>query len=235
MISGGRFFNFPPCRTIGIAGINHNHPFNTPRILENNIGGGLLLSGYAGSMHLVNNTIVDNTAEAVDVQGPSGNGGGIVIMTETDSWGALSATLRNCIVNNNQVTSNGSNISNLAGDISNAIVASTGLSLDIDYCNYQALRSQDGAVAPLLGSHNLTAPPGFSLEMPYYLARSSVCVDTGDNDAAHMPATDLDGQPRPQDGDNDGTAVTNMGCYEQVFADPFPWNLFLPAITRGNK
>jgi len=47
-----------------------------------------------------------------------------------------------------------------------------------------------------------------------------------------MLSTDLEGEARPQDGDKDGTATTNMGCYETL-GGFFPWTMFLPAITGG--
>ena len=42
----------------------------------------------------------------------------------------------------------------------------------------------------------------------------SPCVDTGDNNAPGLPATDLAGNPRVMDGDRDGNSVVDMGAYE---------------------
>ena len=49
-----------------------------------------------------------------------------------------------------------------------------------------------------------------------HLQSGSPCVDAGDN--SYVPqgvATDLDGDPRVVDGDNDGTATVDVGCYEK--------------------
>ncbi len=42
----------------------------------------------------------------------------------------------------------------------------------------------------------------------------SPCVDAGNNSASELPATDLTGNPRVVDGDEDGTATVDMGAYE---------------------
>ncbi len=44
-----------------------------------------------------------------------------------------------------------------------------------------------------------------------------------------MPKIDLAGEMRPQDGDRNGTAITNMGAYEKVIRKglPLPATLLL--------
>jgi predicted outer membrane repeat protein len=57
-----------------------------------------------------------------------------------------------------------------------------------------------------------------------HLQVGSPAVDVGDNSAC--PATDLDGNIRPIDGDKDGVADCDMGAYEKLI------DLFLPLILR---
>ena len=48
----------------------------------------------------------------------------------------------------------------------------------------------------------------------YRLTSGSPCMDTGNNSAPELPATDLGGDPRVQDGTSSGTAIVDMGAYE---------------------
>jgi hypothetical protein len=46
----------------------------------------------------------------------------------------------------------------------------------------------------------------------------SPCIDTGDNNAPNLPATDFDGHPRIIDGDCNDTEVVDMGAFEFNYA-----------------
>jgi hypothetical protein len=48
----------------------------------------------------------------------------------------------------------------------------------------------------------------------YHLQTSSPCIDTGDNYAPDIPAYDFDGYPRIIDGNDDGSAVVDLGPFE---------------------
>ncbi|UCC22718.1 MAG: right-handed parallel beta-helix repeat-containing protein, partial [Planctomycetota bacterium] len=57
----------------------------------------------------------------------------------------------------------------------------------------------------------------FWVEGDYRLLEGSPCIDSGDpNYAAGPNETDLDGKARVIDGDEDGTAVVDMGAYEYI-------------------
>ena len=72
------------------------------------------------------------------------------------------------------------------------------------------------------GLGNINSDPLFvnAAAADFHLAGGSPCIDRADNTQA--PATDKDGTTRPQDGDYDGIAISDMGAYEYVanaFAD----------------
>jgi hypothetical protein len=70
---------------------------------------------------------------------------------------------------------------------------------------------------PAVGVRCLTNAPQFvnAAAGNFRLLPTSPCIDAGNN--ADMPtSSDLDGVPRPLDGNGDGVAVVDMGCFEFV-------------------
>src|SRR5205823_1175102 len=63
---------------------------------------------------------------------------------------------------------------------------------------------------------NLSADPLFvdATNGNFRLALRSPAIDSGTSSGVSLPADDLDGQPRVQDGNGDGTAVVDIGAYE---------------------
>jgi hypothetical protein len=60
-------------------------------------------------------------------------------------------------------------------------------------------------------------PNALWVDGDYHLLSGSPCIDSGDPNFVPEPnETDLDGNPRVVDGDNDGNSVVDMGAYERM-------------------
>jgi len=77
----------------------------------------------------------------------------------------------------------------------------------------------------LPGTGNISADPLFAGNGNYHLIPGSPAVDSGTDTGA--PVQDLDGNPRPLDGNGDGTGVTDMGAYEFVL-----FRTLLPLVIK---
>ena len=65
------------------------------------------------------------------------------------------------------------------------------------------------------GTGNISGDPNFVSVDDYHLMPSSACIDSGTNEpTGGLTETDLDGNPRAFDGDNDANIVADMGAYE---------------------
>jgi len=186
-------------------------------------GGGLLVEITKGSIHLVNNTLTAN--QAFSPAGSSeGDGGGLYLMTDEEAAPAT-ATLSNSIFYGN--------FHNRADAGKDIRIGAYNGTVTISHCDYG---SKTQTVIPVEIA-NIQSDPRISSNSNslFYLTFGSPCVDAGDNTALYMPATDLAGEVRPGDGNNDGTAITNMGCYEKVVEEDFSWSMFLPAINAAAR
>ena len=132
-------------------------------------------------------------------------------------------TLTNCTFSGNSGTSGGGiyndDYSNptlinciLWGDAPNEIFNVSPSATLVHYCDIQG---------GYIGVGNINADPYFvDTDNPdpnlwnFRLMPVSPCIDAGSNTAPNLPLTDLAGNPRAVDGDNDGLDVVDMGVFE---------------------
>ena len=204
-------------------------------------GGGISMVNLSDAL-IVQNLIIDNTAI---------NGGGISWLVPQGLRGPL-------LVNNTFAGNDGQQGSGIFADgfdiqtevINNLIIAKDGqVALfcgNFNDVNPPIIRFNDvfsfqgmayGGICPDKTGidGNVSVSPLF-VNQPggdYHLQPSSLVIDIGNNAAPNLPATDLDGQPRIQDGNRDGVAIVDMGAYEAPAARPI--DLCIQDDSNGNR
>ncbi|MCD4651492.1 MAG: T9SS type A sorting domain-containing protein, partial [Candidatus Cloacimonetes bacterium] len=168
---------------------------------------------------IVANYVIENCL----VTNCNNQGNGIVVNIDSRNGGHT--TITGCtIVNNVGKTKFKGDV-----DISNCVFRST-LSEEIDCCYGTAFidycyieGGQAGIVSSApdystinFGTHNIDADPLFTGTgtHPYTLQSGSPCIDAGDPNASTTYPWDMAFNERVWDGDDDGNAVIDMGCYE---------------------
>ncbi len=200
VISGNRVGGLIPCAEGGgISIVNHSDATITGNLIVGNhagCGGGvfwLVPSGARGPL-LVNNTLADNDA-------PVGSG----LLADGFDAGAM--------LINNIIQAPAGQTAVFCGDFN-----------DLNPPQFRANNvfsvsgATYGGICPdQTGQNgNISADPMFVNPSAgnYHLLQTSSSVDAGQNGAAALPATDLDGDLRLLDGDGDGLPVVDIGADE---------------------
>ncbi len=207
-------------------------------------GGGLYsCSGIvSGCIISGNRSEWDNGGGLAAVSGPIVNC--LVVGNRAAQYGGgldrCSGPINHCTIADNQALWSGGGVARCYGPITNCIIANNQAGMN----GQQHSSSGDlshSCFAGASGRGNLDADPGFVrpgswdpngtlwdwnddvwTEGDYHLAGDSACIDAGTNHPPTGPlaATDLDGVPRPLDGNLDTRRLVDMGCCEFSPAGP---------------
>ena len=198
-------------------------------------GGGIQLIGHAGAVSLTVQNVILQDNQAVNGGGISAEGVATLRMTNvlvannraSNSCGGVylagvSGNVKG-VIRNSTISGNGASIR--AGGICSSNGAVLNLVNSIVWNNELAEIAQpqfgvanvsysDVGEAAFAGPGNIKAAPLFvsPSTRDYRIRASSPAVDAGTNTGA--PPSDLRGVARPNDGDGDGTPITDMGAYE---------------------
>ncbi len=176
------------------------------------------LSGYDGYIVFDNCLISDNISAKDYMMNVSADEGtflnNVTFANNFSSFSTLRAandlTMRNCIMQDD--TDYEINLFNTTTDFV----------LDVDNCNikngFDGIYNENNANVINWGDNNISDYPVFDSlgTYPYALLFDSPCIDTGtpDTTGLFLPPWDLLYNQRVWDGDNNGTAIIDIGCYE---------------------
>jgi len=166
-------------------------------------------SGYGGGMYLWNtNLTLMNCTVAGNISGGSSSGGGIYAIVDSGYYPTPQIIITNSIIWGN----------------SSSLVTTRQIYMSGGYGSIDHSDFIDAQVSSNLGrgAGNIELDPLYVdssnadyLLRDYHITDCSPCIDAGT--ATGAPDHDIDGDPRPLDGDDDGAADHDMGADEVYF------------------
>jgi len=212
-------------------------------LIRNSAGNG----GGAAGGRLYNCLLTENLAAS---------GGGFSALYAGIFLGEWQGALYNCTVSRNSASTDGGGVYNMA-IVTNCIVYFNTASNGANYAGpwrsgghgggggYAIPLFNNSCTTPLPtnGVGNISNSPAFvdPAAGDFHLRYGSPGIDTG-TDLSDRSTTDLDGNPRPLDGDGDGFAAFDMGAYEFDARSIVPQDWFTrygldpadPQVVSGN-
>ena len=198
----------------GIVVFQSNDVIVTGNVVTSNSNG--IALNNSDNCRIANNNASSNNFDGIAIGGDPvlGDGNNIVnnIAESNDCgisvYGCSPTILNNTIVDNSNYGV--SCVDSPSPRIVNNIIWRNGDDLNGCTATYSDISDCD------LGTGNISVNPMFADASggDYHLQSSSLCIDAGTNTGA--PSEDIEGNARPQDGDEIGGAVTDMGAYEYV-------------------